>query len=103
MNVTPYNIPTEAGGSTAGSLVGGGSMDWLSAVLNDVTNTADKVGNAYLNLATIDTKIKASKDAEQKQYLDKVQKTQGNFIAGIDNNYVLLGGALLLAYLFLKG
>ena len=101
--MSTWDIPTVSGGATTPSLIGNGnSNDWLSGVLGTVTNTANQVGGAYVNLATIDARVKQARDAQQQNYDNQINRAQSASFH-LNSDYLIIGAGLLFAYFVLKG
>jgi len=102
--MSTWDVPISSGGATAPSLVGNGSSsDWLSGILGTVTNTANQVGGAYVNLATIDARVKQAKEEQQQMYSNQINQAQPTSGFHINNDYLLIGAGLFFAYFALKG
>lgn len=88
--------------SSEAASASGSSLDWLDKALGTITDTAVKGVDAYAKIQSVKNgstpNYQAAQNAQQ-QATSAYGAT--NFIKGVDNNVLLMGGAAVLAIVFL--
>ncbi|WP_331773814.1 hypothetical protein [Sulfurospirillum sp. 1612] len=93
-----YNGDGTSSGVISGTTASG--TDWLSSILNPISNAVITVASTKAQVDTLNNQTKTT-----QSYQDQQQAVGSkNLISGIDNNYLILGiFSAIGVYMFLKG